>query len=163
MKQVLLAVIIVACFSSAVLAGLDRVYVIVNMDDAPVEILNFGRYTGEDEDHIFSVVQYKNRTERSIEAVAITMIYYGPFNKKEDGVRGISTDILGPYKEIRGGWSVYGNPEFVKTAIAYVSAVRFYLSGEIWEADTNEVIKAAGKLPGLEFLSETTMLEIEKE
>ncbi len=163
MKKVLLAVIIVAYFSSAALAGLTRVYVIVNMDDAPVEILDFGRYTREDEDHIFSVVQYKNRTERSIEAVAITMIYYGPFDKKEDGVRGISTDLLGPYKEIRGGWSIYGKPKFVKTAIAYVSAVRFYLSGEIWKADTEKVIETAGNMPELSFLSGAEMLEIEKE
>lgn len=123
--------------------------------------MEFDKYAREDEDHIFSVVQYKNRTERYIEAVAITMIYYGPFNEKEDGVRGISTDIVGPYVETRGGWSIYGEPGFIKTAIAYFSAVRF-LDGEVWEADTKEVIKEAGKLPELEFLSETRMPEIEK-
>ncbi len=76
MKKVLLAVIIVACFSSAVLARLTRVYVIVNMDDAPVEILEFRKSSREDEDHISSVVKYKKRTDRDIEALAITMIYY---------------------------------------------------------------------------------------
>jgi len=89
------------------------------------------------------------------------MIYYGPSNEKEDGVRGISTDILRPYVEVRGGWSIYGKPEFVKTAMAFVSAVRF-LDGEIWKADTKEVIEEARKLPALDFLSETKMLEIEK-
>ncbi len=163
MKQVLLAIIIVACFSSAGLAaGLARDYVIVNMDDAAVEILEFGRYQGEDEDHIFSVVQYKNRTARYIEASAITMIYYDAFNEKQGGLRGISTDRLGPYVETRGGWSTYGEPDFVKTAIAYVSAIRF-INGEIWKADMEKVMEAAGNMPELSFLSETEMLEIEKE
>lgn len=159
---VLLAVFIMACFSYLGSAKLTRIYIIVNMDNAPVEILEFGGYIGEEKNYISSVVQYKNKTERSIEAVAITMIYYDAFNEKEDGVRGISTDLLGPHLEFRGMWSIYGKPEFVKTAIAYVSAVRFNLSGEVWQADINEVVKAAGKLPGLEFLSETAMLEIEK-
>ena len=162
MRQVLLAVIIVACFSSAALARLTRVYVIVNMDDAPIEILEFGKYRGEDEDHIFSVVEYKNKTDRYIEASAITMIYYDAFNERQDGVRGITTDRLGPYVEVRGGWSTYGEPDFVKTAIAYVSAVRF-IDGEIWRADTEKVIETAGDMPELAFLSEAEMLEIEKE
>ena len=68
MKRVLLAIIIVACFSSAVLADLTRVYAIVNMDDAPIEILDFGKYLGgEGENHIASVVDYKNKTDRHIE------------------------------------------------------------------------------------------------
>ncbi len=163
MKRVLLAVIIVACFSSVVLAvGLTRVYAIVNMDDAPVEIVDFGGYLGEDEDHITSVVQYKNRTERSIEAVAIAMIYYGPFNEKENSARAISTDICGPHAEFRGLWSTYGEPDFEKTAVAYVSAVRF-IDGEVWRADIDEVLRKAGNMPELNFLSETEMLEIEKE
>ncbi len=161
MRQVLLAVIIVACLSSAVLARLTRVYAIVNMDDAPVEIEYFGAYLGE-KDRITSVVQYKNRTERSVEAVATAMIYYGPFNEKEDGVRCISTDILGPNVEFRGKWSIYGDPELVKTAIAYVSAVRF-IDGEVWKADTEKVVETAGNMPELSFLSRTEMLEIEKE
>ncbi len=57
MKKVLLAVIIVACFSSGVLARLTRVYVIVNMDDAPIKIIDFGKYKEEDEGHIFSIVE----------------------------------------------------------------------------------------------------------
>jgi len=162
MKQVLLAVIIVICFSSAVLAGLTRVYVIVNMDDAPIEILEFGKYRGEDEDHISSVVEYKNKTDRDIEALAITMIYYDAFNEKEDGLMGISTDLFKATEARRGQWSTYGEPGFVKTAIAYVSAVRF-IDGEVWKADTEKVIETAGKMPELSFLSRTEMLEIEKE
>ena len=162
MKQVLLAIIIVVCFSSAVLAGLTRVYVIVNMDDAPIEILEFGKYRGEDEDHIFSVVEYRNKTDRDIEASAIAMVYYDAFNEKQEGVRGISTDVLKATQVVRGGWSTYGEPSFVKTAIAYVSAVRF-IDGEIWKADTKKVVETAGDMPGLSFLSETEMLEIEKE
>ena len=161
MKQVLLAVVIVACFSSAVLARLTRVYVIVNMADAPIEILAFGRSQGEDEDHISSAVQYQNITDRQIEAFAITIIYYDAFNEKEAGVRGIDDDLQ-PGQIWRGGWSIYGEPRFVKTAIAYVSAVRF-INGEIWKADTKKVIETAGDMPELSFLSETEMLEIEKE
>jgi len=157
----LLTAFIMGCISYASSAKLSRNYVIVNMDSAPIEILEFGRYIQEDEDHISSVVRYINRTKKSIEAVAIAIIYYDPFDEKEDGVRGISTDILGPQVETSVGWSIYGEPELVKTATAYVSAVRFR-DGEIWKADTKEVIKEAGKLPKLEFLSETTMLEIEK-
>lgn len=163
MKQVLLAVIIVACFSSAVSAlALARVYVIVNMDDAPIEILEFGRYRGEDEDHIASVVEYKNRTDRTIEALAITMIYYDAFNEKQDGITGVSTDRLLADREDSSGWSTYGEPDFVKTAIAYVRAVRF-IDGEVWKADTEKVIETAGDMPELSFLSRTEMLEIEKE
>ncbi len=93
-KQVLLAVIIVACFSSAVLtAGLARVYVIVNMDDAPVEILEFGRYQRKGENRIASVVDYKNITDRQIEAFAITIIYYDAFDEKQVGVRDIDDDL----------------------------------------------------------------------
>lgn len=158
---VLLAVFIMGCFSYLASAKLTRIYVIVNMDNAPIEILDFGRSRREDEDYISSVVEYKNKTDRDIEALAITMIYYDAFNEKEDGVKGISTDLLKATQRRTGGWSTYGEPGFVKTAMAFISAVRF-LDGEVWEADIEEVIKVASKLPGLEFLSETTMLEIEK-
>ena len=163
MKQVLLAIFIVACFSSAVLAGLTRVYVIVNMDDAPIEILEFGKSSGEDEDHIISVVKYKRRTDRDIEALAITMLYYNAFNEKQDGVRGISTYRLVTELENTWAWSIYGKPDLVKTAIAFVSAVRFWPDGEIWKADIDEVFRIAGNMAELSFLSETEMLEIEKE
>lgn len=89
------------------------------------------------------------------------MIYYDAFNEKEDGVKGISTDLLKATQTDKGGWSTYGKPGFVKTAMTFVSAVRF-LDGEIWKADIEEVTKVAAKLPGLDFLSETAMLEIEK-
>lgn len=162
MKQVLLAIIIVACFSSAVLAGLTRVYVIVDVENAPVEILEFGKSRGEDEDHISSVVKFKNRTDRDIEALAITMVYYDAFNEKQDGIMGIFTDPLYANRQRNAGWSIYGEPRFVKTAVAYVSAVRF-INGEIWKADMEKIMEAAGKRAELSFLSKTEMLEIEKE
>ena len=72
-------------------ANLQRVYVIVNHPDAPIEIVAFGKYVGEDDDHIYSIVRYRNRTGRSIEAQAITMLYFDAFNEREAGVKGIST------------------------------------------------------------------------
>jgi len=159
---IIVIILIAVCFCSPVLARLNRIYVIVNMDNAPIEISEFGKYRAEDEDHISSVVKYNNKTGRDIEALAITMIYFDAFNEKEDGVKGISTDRLNAHKEDSGGWSTYGEPGFVKTAMAYVSAVRF-LDGEIWKADTDEVFKIAGKIPELSFLSETEMIEVKKE
>ena len=161
MKQILLGIFIVACLCSVVSAKLTRVYLIVNMDNAPIQILEFGRYYKEDEDHISSVVKYWNKTDRDIEASAITMIYYDAFNEKEDGVKGISTDFLKALGQHTGGWSTYGKPYFVKIAIAFVSAVRF-IDGEVRRADIKEVIKVASEMPQLDFLSETKMLEIEK-
>ena len=161
MKKVLVILFVLFCFSSVSLADLARIYIIVNMDDAPIEILEFGKSRFEDEDHISSVVEIKNRVEKAIEALEVTMVYYDPFNEKEDGVRGISTKTLRAGVSARAGWSTYGNPSFVKTAIAFVSAVRF-LDGEVWKADIKEVMKKAGTIPKLEFLSETKMLEIEK-
>jgi len=164
MKHVLLALLIVVCFSSSASAKLTRIYVIVNMDNAPVEILEFGKWgrAEADEDRIASIAEYKNKTDRDIKALAITMMYYDAFEEKEDGVKGISTDLLKASEQNRSGWSIYGKPNFVKTAIAFVSAVRF-LDGEVWRADIDEVIEAAGNMPGLSFLSEAKMLEIEKE
>jgi len=72
------------------LAELQRVYVIVNLDNAPVSIVEFGKYIREDDTHISSVVEYLNRSDRDIEALAITMIYYDAFNEREDGVKGTS-------------------------------------------------------------------------
>jgi len=161
MKQILLAVFIVVCSSSLLSARLTRVYLIVNMDNAPVEISEFGMSSREGSDHISSVVKYKNRTDRDIEALAITMIYYDVFNEKEGGVRGISSELLKATQEDIGGWSIYGESSFVKTAIAFVSTVRF-LDGEVWKVDREEVFKTAGNIPELSFLSETKMLEIEK-
>ena len=143
-------------------ANLQRVYVIVNHPDAPIEIVAFGKYVGEDDDHIYSIVRYRNRTGRSIEAQAITMLYFDAFNEREAGVKGISTDLLPANQESTGGWSIYGTPGFVKTAMAFVSAVRF-MDGEVWRADIAAVLEAAAKLPGLEFLSKTEMLEIKKD
>jgi len=160
-KRILLAVFIVICFYPAVSAELTRIYVIVNIESAPIEILEFGKYVREDEDHIFSVVKYRNKTDRDIEALEITMIYYDAFNEKEDGVRGVSTDILKAHQSNIGGWSIYGKPSFVKTAMAFVSAVRF-LDGEVWRADLEEVMKRATEMSELSFLSEAKMLEIEK-
>ena len=131
------------------------------MDDAPIEILVFGKSQGEDDDHISSIVQYQNITDRHIEAFGITMIYYDAFNEREAGVRGISDDLK-PRRISSGGWSIYGEPRFVKTAVAYVSVVRF-INGEIWKADIEKVMEAAGNRPELSFLSTTEMLEIEKE
>ncbi len=162
MKKVLLAIIIIACFSSAVLADLTRVYVIVNMDDAPIEILKFGESPAADFDEILSAVRYKNRTDRNIEAYAITMIYYNAFNEKEDGRRGISTTLLRARQQISSEWFGFRGISLVKTAIAYVSAVRF-IDGEVWKADIEDVFRIAGNMPELSFLSEIEMLEIEKE
>ena len=153
-------IFLVLCLCYPTLA-LERIYVIVNMENARIEILKFGKYYKEDEDHIFSIVEMKNTTDRDIEALAVTMMYYDPFNEKEDGVRGISTDLSKSGEIARGGWSIYGKPDFVKTAIAFVSAVRF-LDGEVWKADVKEVMKTAGEMSELSFLSETKMLEIEK-
>ncbi len=161
MKQVLLAVIIVACFSSAVLAGLTRVYVIVNMDDAPIEILKFGESRGEGGSIPTEEIECKNKTDRDIEALAIIMIYYDAFDEKEGGLRRISIDLLKATQADRLLWGTYGS-RFVKTAMAFVSAVRF-IDGEVWKADTKKVIETAGDMPELSFLSETEMLEIEKE
>ncbi len=162
MKQVLLAVIIVACFSSAVLAAdLTRVYVMVDMANAPIEILEFGKSRGEGGPFLTEEIEYKNKTDRDIEALAITMIYYDAFNETEGGLRSISIDLLKATQAGRLLWSMYGS-RFVKTAIAYVSAVRF-VDGEVWKADTKKVIETAGDMPELSFLSETEMLEIEKE
>ncbi len=163
MKRALLAVIMVACFSSAVLAvGLTRVYVIVNIDGAPIEILKFSESPGEDLDEILSAVRYKNRTDKNIEAHAITMIYYDAFNEKEDGRRGISTTLLRARQQISSEWFAFRGISLVKTAIAYVSAVRF-IDGEVWKADIEDVFRIAGDMPELSFLSEPEMLEIEKE
>lgn len=156
-----LSVFIIIFFSFPALAKLNRVYVIVNMDNAPIEILEFGKYYREDKDHISSVVEYKNKVNRDIVASAITMVYYDPFNEKEGGVKGIATNLLVKNDVVKGGWSIYGEPEFVKTAIAFVSAVRFE-DGEVWRADLDEVMKKASKNPELEFLSQTKMLKIEK-
>ena len=90
------------------------------------------------------------------------MIYYDAFNEQQDGMRGIATDLFKAGETRRGGWSTYGEPGLVKTAIAYVSAVRF-INGEIWKADTKKVIETAGTMPELSFLSRAEMLEIEKE
>lgn len=149
----------ISCLS---LAELQRVYVIVNLDNAPVSITEFGKYIHEDDTHISSVVGYLNRSDRDIEALAVTTIYYDAFNEREDGIRGISTDILRAHQDERSAWSTYGKPSFVKTAMAFVSAVRF-MDGEVWWADLNDIIGEAAKLPGLEFLSKTEMLEIEEE
>jgi len=160
-KYALLTVFIVVCFCSPISAKLTRVYVIVNMDNTPIEILSSIQLGREDEDEIGSVVRYKNRTDRDIEALGITIIYYDAFNEKEDGVRGISTEFLKAHQEGIGRWSIYGEPSFVKTAMAFVSAARF-LDGEVWKADIKEVLKKAENIPELSFLSETKMLEVEK-
>jgi len=163
MRQILLAIIVTACFCSMASARLTRVYVIVNMDNAPVEILEFGKSSREDEDYISSVVEYKNRAGRDIEALAITMVYYDAFDEKQDGVRGISTyRLVAVGLENTGTWSIYGKPDFVKTAIAFVSAVRFWPDGEIWKANIDDIFRIAGDTPELSFLSETKMLGIEK-
>ena len=157
----LLACLLLASLSHAGLAELARVYVIVNHQDAPLTITDFGRYKYEDENHISSVVAYRNRTNRDIEALQITIIYFDPFNDKEDAVRGISTDALRAGQTDTGTWSVYGTPGFVKTGMAFVSAVRF-MDGKVWKANLETVLKEAGKIPELNFLSQTEMLEIEK-
>lgn len=159
--KILLIIFIIACFHSLASAKLSRIYVIVNMDNAPIEISEFGRSSREDEDHISSVVKYRNRTNRDIEALTITMTYYDAFDEKEDGVRGISTELLKAGQETRGGWSIYGEPSFVKTAMTFVNAVRF-LDGEVWKADKGEIFTAAARIPELSFLSETEMIEVEK-
>ena len=151
----LLVIFSIPCFS-----GLQRVYVIVNHADSPIEITGFGKYAYEDDNRIASVVEYRNRTERSIEALAITMIYFDAFNEREDGVKGISADLLRAHSEDTGVWSTYGTPGFVKTAMAFVSAVRF-LDGEVWWADVEEVLEEAADLAGLEFLSQKEMLVID--
>lgn len=176
MRQILLVVAIVFGVCSLVSVrgfskAITRVCVIVNTDDAPVEILEFKRYyPDEDENHISSELKYKNKTDRDIEALAITIIYYNLFNDKEDEVKGVSTKLLKAQKVNRGRWStgwvavlapqglrfddlnpLFGRPNFVKTAIAFVSTIRF-LDGEVWKADIDEVFKIAADLPGLEFL-----------
>lgn len=159
----MLAIAVSSCVVSLLVLGdLQRVYVIANHEDAPIEITAFGKYKYEDDNEISSVVEYRNKTSRDIEAFIITMIYFDAFNEREDGVKGVSTNLLPAFDEGMGAWSTYGKPSFVKTAMAFVSAVRF-VDGEVWRADTEAVLAEASKLPGLTFLSKTEMLEIEED
>jgi len=157
----MVALLLLVSISYLGFAELTRVYVEVNMDNSPIEITSFGQYRYEDSSHISSVVGFVNNSERAIEALAITMIYYDPFNDREDGVRGIFTDILDAHQGGSGTWSTYGTPGFVKTAMAFVSAVRF-VDGEVWKANPADVVARAERIPELSFLSQTEMIEIGK-
>jgi hypothetical protein len=150
------------CTSWASFGQLRRDYVFVNLPGAPVQITAFGQAKYEEENRIKSVVQYRNVTTRAIEAAEITMIYFNPFNDKEAGVRGITTDLLGPGQEEVGSWSVYGTPSLVKTAMAFVSAVRFADNGEVWRTDVAALEKAAAALPILGFLTGVESLTVDE-
>ncbi len=143
--------------------GITRIYVLVNTDNAPVEILSFGKGYSEPPGSFSGEVEYKNRTDRDIEALAITMVCYDVFNDEQGFDRGVFV-FPTPLKAGEEG-SIYlavaGESSIVKTAMTFVSAVRF-LDGEVWKPDMEQVLEIAKDIPQLSFLSEIEMLEIEK-
>jgi len=94
--------------------------------------------------------------------VKITIIYFDAFNERLAGANGVSTDRMAAGSEDTGAWSKYGTPGFMKTGMAFVSAVRF-LDGEVWLADTDDVLDIAQNLTGLEFLFQTDVFEVEED
>jgi len=144
---------------------ITRIYVLVNTDDAPVEVLSFGKGYAEPQGFFFGEVKYKNRTDREIEALAITMICYDVFNEQQGFDRCVDVFPIplkaGEEGSISGYLAVPGESSIVKTAVTFISAVRF-IDGEVWKADIEDVFKIAGDMPELSFLSETEMLEIEE-
>lgn len=193
MKQIFLATFIVVCFCSVGSAespslyerveeylesrgiewekgvhqppriGITRIYVLVNTDNAPIEILSFGKGHTESRGSFSGEVQYKNRTDRDIEALAITMVCYDVFNDEQGFDRGVEVfpTPLKAGEEDSICLAVAGESSIVKTVMAFVSAVRF-LDGEVWKVDTKKFTEIAGNMPELSFLSALEMLQIEK-
>lgn len=137
--------------------GITRIYVLVNTDDAPVEILAFGKVHVEPWDCFSGEVEYENRTDRDIEALAITMVCYDVFNDQQGFDRGVDVfpTPLKPGEEGSIYLAVAGESSIIKTAVAFISAVRF-LDGEVWEVDIlavyRGVVRIARNIPELSFL-----------
>ncbi len=135
---------------------ITRIFVLVNTDDAPVEILSF-------ENPVYWKsprygVEYKNRTDRDIEALAIIAVCYDVFNNEQ----GFSRDVNAFPTSLKAGkessislslWTA-GISEIIKTVMTFISAVRF-LDGEVWEVDYFEVFETTVNMSELSFIDPT--------
>lgn len=99
--------------------------------------------------------EWAEKWRRQFPEAELKRTFLTVFQQERKGGRGESSD---PHSS----WFVARARFGRKTAIAYVSAVRF-VDGEVWKADTKKVIETAGDMPELSFLSRIEMLEIEKE
>jgi len=162
-RLALLACTVVMLCSSLGVARLRRVNVALNPDDTPIKLLSIEDDVKIDYvDRIDSVVDYVNTTDRDVEALAITIVYFDAFDEQLCGTRVICTDGLAPGDGNGSRCIIVGPPGFVKTAVAFVSAVRF-LDGEVWHADIALVLETASLHDELKFLDCPELLEIETE
>ena len=116
---------------------------VVTQAEAPVEITKYtARYLRSDkaeEQGINHRVEYRNRTERRIDAVEVGFVEFDIWNEHLDTLIGNDLDGVGARKSGEGSWLHDPPAAFIfHTGIAYVSRVRF-TDGEIWAASLDEI------------------------
>ncbi len=115
---------------------------IIDQPEAPVLITRYTARqigTGKVESGINYRVEYRNRSERQVEAIEVGIVAFDIWNEYLDKLMATDLDSLGSGKSGDGSWIHDPSAAFLfHTGVAYVSRVRFD-NGDIWTADLEAV------------------------
>ena len=134
--------ILLATAAHARVGAIEPRAMVVTQPESPIQITKYSpRYLAAgkaDAQGINHRVEYRNRTERRIEAVEIGFVEFDIWNEHIDTLVGNDLDAVGAGKSGDGSWLHDPPAAFIfHTGIAYVSRVRF-ADGEIWTASLEE-------------------------
>ena len=138
-----LPILAAALFLLAVPAGAQAPRaLIIDQPDAPVVITKYTARqlgTGKVESGINHRLEYRNQTERRVEAIEVGIVAFDIWNEYLDKLMATDLDSLGSGKSGDGSWIHDPAAAFLfHTGVVYVSRVRFE-NGDIWTADLDAV------------------------
>jgi hypothetical protein len=116
---------------------------VMTQAEAPVVITKYtARYDRSDnatEQGISHRIEYRNRSERRIEALEVGFVEFNIWNEHLDTLIGNDLDAVAVGRAGEGSWLHDPPAGFTfYTGVAYISRVRFE-DGEIWTADLNAI------------------------
>jgi len=115
---------------------------IIDQPEAPVVITKYTARqlgTGKVESGLNYRLEYRNRSERRVEAIEVGIVAFDIWNEYLDKLMATDLDSIGSGKSGDGSWIHDPAAAFLfHTGVAYVSRVRFE-NGDIWTADLDAV------------------------
>jgi hypothetical protein len=156
MKKLVLLFSLVAVFFSQSVAAPEKKSFVIAQKDSPILLGNKGFRVEENRsiDSVIANAEYTNKSTKTITALSLGFIFYGPFDNQLESRGGLDLrdrSNLDPGDKDTGTWEFNFTGDFsTTTMIVFVNIVRFS-DGTIWKADPKELDTAIRALTGSAF------------
>ncbi|MBA7497174.1 hypothetical protein ES702_07785 [subsurface metagenome] len=153
MKLIAFVLVAVIFFLTVPAFGLNIVTKEIKFKDDPVLIQSTWAHFKEESygKELYCWIEYKNQSDKAINALSFRMLFYDVFNEYLDTLSGVSMDRLRPAQLDKGKWksNVYKDWS-THTIIVFLDRVRF-ADGTIWRRDELHITKELSEVKDILF------------